>query len=148
MPWEMLPSILVGSALFFLALGVAYREWTAWNIGARSLPAEDEARQFAQRRFRRRMRVSALMLLASVLIPLGDSPLFYRIEFARWFAIHWLIVLGIVVVMIWMALGDLASSMAFNRQAQSELHRERDRLRDEIRQYHERRADHNGSPSP
>ena len=140
MPSDTLPAIAVGAVLLFLSVGLAYREWSSWNIGPRHLPPEDATRQHAERQLRRRLRVSLLMLLAAVLIPLGDVLPFYR-DSARLFAIHWLGVLAIVVLMVLLALGDLASSMAFNRMAQSELNRERDSLREQIRRFREQRPD-------
>lgn len=143
MPPDTWPSLAVGSALFFLAVGLAYREWLVWRSGPFHLPVEDEARQFAERRLRRRWRVSLLLGLVSVLIPLGDVLPIFR-KSPQLFVIHWLSVLALVVLIVLMALGDLAASLAFNKSAQRDLRRERDSLREEIRRYRARQNERDG----
>jgi hypothetical protein len=140
---DAIPAIAAGVILFLLAVGLAYREWTVWSTGPSRLPKGDEARDFAHRRLRRRCRVSLLLGLVGVMIPVGDVlPIFHRSP--RLFVIHWLSVLALVVIIILLALGDLASSLAFNRKAQAALHRERRSLQEEIRRYREEGFSRNG----
>lgn len=134
MPADTIPSVVVGAVLQILAIGLAYREWSAWKAGPFHLPEDDEARYHAQRQLRRRLRVSLLLGLVGVMIPLGDLlPVFY--ESPSLWVIHWLSVLAVVVLIILMALGDLASTVAFNKHAQTQLKRDRDALEAEIQQY-------------
>ncbi len=131
---ETIPSFLVGTVLLILAAGLACREWSVWKAGPYHLPPEEESRDHAERQLRRRLRVSLLLALTGVMIPLGDIlPIFYKSP-SLW-VIHWLSVLAVVVLIVLMALGDLASTVAFNKCAQSALNRERELLEAEIRKY-------------
>lgn len=144
MPPDAVPSVIVGAVLQLLAIGLAYREWLAWKAGPYLLPPEDESRDHAERLLRRRLRVSLLLALTGIMIPLGDIlPIFYKSP-SLW-VIHWLGVLAVVVLIVLMALGDLASTVAFNKRAQSELNRERELLKAEIRQYRSQRNGQHGN---
>lgn len=117
-----------------VAGGSAWYQNFAWQRGPAKLPADDETRLHAGRQLRRRLQVSAMLALVGLLIPIGDmAPIFRRSP--RLFVIYWLFVLGLVVWMVLLALGDLASSVAFHRLAQSDLEAERQALQREIDRY-------------
>lgn len=143
---EWLPSLLVGAILQFLAVGLAFREWIAWRSGPAHLPDDDPNREFARRQFIRRLRVSLLLALCGILIPAGDLlPLFYQQSSTLIFALHWMSVMGVVVLIVLIALGDLAASMARFQSDRQVLKAERASLEAEIRNYRNERRGANGT---
>lgn len=137
---DWLPALVVGCLLVVFAAGLAAFQWKAWNSGPQQLPPENEIRGHAWRQLRRRLQVSGFLAAIGVMIPLGDMlPIFRRDQ--QLFAIFWLVVLGLVVWMVLLVLGDLASNVASNREAQSRLDIERRALEQEIQRF---RAEGNG----
>lgn len=146
MPLDAIPSVCVGAILLIIAGGLAIREWMVWKAGPCQLPENDENRLFAQRRLRRRIRVSLLMALIGVMIPFGDIWSVYRKSPHLW-VIHWLSVLALVVMLVLIALGDLAATLSINKHAREELQRERESLEAELRQLRQQGNGHSGDPT-
>jgi hypothetical protein len=140
---DWLPAVIVGSALIVFAAALAAFQWRAWKAGPKLLPHDDEARIHSARQLRRRLQVSGFLAAIGVMIPLGDVlPIFRKDPLL--FVIYWFAVLGLVVWMVLLVLGDLASNLAFNRTAQSQLEIERRTLEYEIRKYRAGANGHNG----
>ncbi len=137
---DWLPAVIVGVGLIGLAAGLAWFQWRGWASGPSQLPDDDDVRWQAVRQLRRRMQVSGFLALIGVLIPLGDLLPIFR-QSPRLFVIYWLSVLGLVIWMVLLALGDLASNVAYHRLAQHQLNLERRTLKREIDQF---RASGNG----
>ena len=131
---DWLPAVVAGLVLLGLAAGSAGMQWRRWASGRALLPGDDEFRQHAWRMLRRRMQISVMLALVGMMIPLGDLLPVFR-KSPRLFVIFWLLVLGLVVWMIVLALGDLASNLAWHRHARSELLAEKQSLEAEIRRY-------------
>jgi hypothetical protein len=128
------PSLVVGAVLVVLAAGLGWRQWTIWKAGPAGMPLEDSTRKQAWRQLRRRLQVSLVMGLVGVMIPMGDMLPVFR-KSPRLFVIYWLVVLAAVVWIVLLALGDLASNLAFSRVARNQLRRERESLESALRQY-------------
>src|SRR5688500_2568301 len=107
---DWLPALVVGCLLILLAAGLAAYHWAAWKAGPRMLPADDEIRIHTARQLRRRLQVSGFLAVIGLLIPLGDVLPIFRKE-PLLFVIYWFVVLGLVVWMVLLVLGDLASNM-------------------------------------
>ena len=75
-----------------------------------------------------------MLAIVGLMIPLGDLLPVFR-KSPQLFVIYWLIVLAAVVWIVLLALGDLASNLAYSRVARNELRRERRSLEDELRTY-------------
>lgn len=83
-----------------------------------------------QRRFRRRMQASALLVLLGLLIGLGqliDGP-----EHPLLFTFYWLGVLLLTCWIILLALGDAVSIAAYSRVAQAQLDQQRRSIEAEL----------------
>ncbi len=140
---DWLPALIAGIVLLMIAAGTAWHQWRGWQRGPAALPADDESRIHAARQLRRRLQISAMLGLIGLLIPLGDVlPIFRRSP--TLFVVFWLGVLGVVIWIVLLALGDLASNVAQTKLAQSHLHAERKALEQEIRRY---RTQNNGHQS-
>ncbi len=131
---DWVPAVVVGIILIVLAVGLAWQQWVGWKRGSAGLLSDDEARQHAARQFRRRLQVSVMLGIVGLMIPLGDLLPVFR-QSPQLFVIYWLIVLAAVVWIVLLALGDLASNLAYSRVARNRLRRERRTLEDELRAY-------------
>lgn len=141
---DWLPALIVGCSLILFAAGLAAFQWRAWSSGPKLLPEDDESREHAWRQLRRRLQVNGFLAAIGIMIPLGDMlPVFRKDPLL--FVIYWFVVLGLVVWMVLLVLGDLASNVAFNREARSQLDIERRKLEHEIRKY---RTEGNGHEIP
>lgn len=139
---DWLPAVIVGSAILVFSGGLGWKQWSAWKGGTADLPREDDARVHASRQLRRRLQVSILLALVGLMIPAGDLlPIFRRSP--RLFVIYWLGVLAVVTWAVVLALGDLASNLAYSRVARNRLRQERKALEMELRDY---RKTTNGHP--
>lgn len=128
------PSLVVGAVLVILAAGLGWRQWSNWKTGPAGLPLEDHVRRHAWRQLRRRLQVSVMLGLVGVMIPVGDFLPVFR-KSPQLFVIYWLLVLAAVVWIVLLALGDLASNLAFSRVARNQLRRERESLETALSKY-------------
>jgi hypothetical protein len=126
---------LVGGLLIAGGGALMLSHVRAWKLD-RNDPALDELdRQHYQARFRRRMQTSGLITLLGVLIPLGDSPVIWKLG-PLWSTLFWIGVLLMALWIILLALGDFTATQAHSqvamtrvRRKQRELEAEADRLR-------------------
>lgn len=136
-----IPALAFGGLLIVVAVVMAVFVRRARQSLEPMLENDDQARQHANRQFRRRMQVCVMLAGIGVLIPLGDQleKLFANrpLLFIAWVGS----VLLLVVWMVLMALGDWLSTVTFSAIAKSRLRYERRILENEIRRYH---AEQNG----
>lgn len=144
---DWLPAVVVGGILIALAAGLGAFQWSAWKSGPAALPEDDETRQHAARQLRRRLQINLMIALVGVMIPLGDMLPVFR-QAPRLFFIYWLTVLGLVVWMVVLALGDLASNLAQHRTAQRQLEVERRSIEQQIRRHRAAGNGHQGDNEP
>ena len=103
--------------------------------------SEDEmTRLHTGRQLRRRLQVSALMVLVGILIPVGDlAPAFRKAPVA--FAIFWTAILGLLFWIMLLALGDFAAARSYHRLANLRIRQQRRELERQLDRY---RAGGNG----
>lgn len=125
---DSLPALIAGGLLLALGCGSA---WYLWQHREPPPDAEPLARKHAWNQVRRRLQISALVILVGILIPLGDLlPFFRRAPVA--FAIYWV---GIMCLAGWIALlglADFVSSQTLNSRAQRRLEQQRAELEAEL----------------
>jgi hypothetical protein len=127
----------MGGVLVALGVGMAWFQ----SRFRQPNPAEDELTQSHDaRRLRRRLQVSGLLILAGVLIPLGDMLPFFRKSPVA-FTLFWLAILGLVCWIMLLALGDFAAARAYHNLANLRLRQGRRELERQIERY---RASGNG----
>jgi hypothetical protein len=137
-----IPALIFGGLLLALAIGMGVYVWRARRALDQLVESDPQARQHADRQFRRRMQVSVMLGTVGILIPLGDQleNVFVKrpVLFLAWVSC----VLLLVVWMILMALGDWLSTVTYSAIARSRLRYERRELEEEIRRYHAQRNGH------
>lgn len=131
---DWIPAVVMGGLLLLVAGGLAWFQRAAWKKAIAGLAEADDIHQRATRQLRRRLQVSGLLAVIGLLIPIGDlAPNMRRSP--TMFAIFWLVVLGLVVWMVLLALGDLASNLAQHRVAKNHLEVERRSLEQQLRRH-------------
>ena len=134
---DSLPAIVAGVLLVAFGVGLAIFQWRCRH--PQDLDDEVE-RLHATRQLRRRLQVSAMLMLVGILIPLSDLlPVFRRSPTA--FTLMVLAILGLTVWIMLLALGDFASASSYHAQAQRRIHEERRALERQIEEF---RAGGNG----
>lgn len=137
---EALPAFVAGG---LLVLGGAASAWYQWQYRRPDSESDELGRQHAARQLRRRLQVSALLVVIGVLIPLGDQlPLFRQAPVA--FVFFWAAVLLLTAWIGLLALADFASARAYHRIANIRLQQTRRELESQLQQY---RAGTNGHPT-
>jgi hypothetical protein len=137
-----LPALIFGGLLLSIAIAMGVYVWRARRALDRLVENDPQARQHADRQFRRRMQISVMLGIVGILIPLGDQleDVFVKRHLLFWAWIS--CVLLLVVWMILMALGDWLSTVTYSAVARSRLRYERRELEEEIRRYHAQRNGH------
>lgn len=137
-----LPALIFGGALIVISIILGLFVWRARRALEPMLEQDDGARFHADRQFRRRMQVSAMLATVGILIPLGDQldKVFLKrpLLFFVWVA-------GVFVLVVWMvlmALGDWLSTIAHSEIARARLRFERRELEEQIRNYHASKNGH------
>ena len=138
---DTLPALLVGGLLLCVAVTMGLKQWWAHRQLVLNPKVDEAGYAHTERQIRRRLVVSGLLFLLSVLIPFGDQlDWFFRQRPGLFFG-YWVGVLLIVFAMVLMALGDLLSTLAYTQITRVRLRLERRVIEEEIRRY---RASQNG----
>lgn len=137
---DAIPALVAGGLLVVVGAAIGWFQWKHRQPD----PTEDELTQLhAARQLRRRLQVSALMVLVGILIPLGDLlPTFRKSPVA--FALFWVAILVVLFWIILLALADLASARTYHYRASLRIRQERRELERELERY---RASGNGHKS-
>ena len=124
-----LNQIIVFSAIWLFSHVIARRK----QLADQSLDEQEHA--FLDRRYRRRMQTSIILLIIGILIPIGDQWLPWE-RAPGWFTIYWVVILLATMWVVFRAIGDLAltrfhsrASLARVRQKQRELQEELERIK-------------------
>jgi len=134
-----IPALCAGGLLVAIGLGLA---WFQWRFRQPDPQADELARLHAQRQLRRRLQVSALMVLVGVLIPLGDLlPAFQKGQAPLAFALFWLAILAATVWIMVLAVADLVSARMYHHLANLRIRQQRRELERQLDDY---RAGGNG----
>ena len=136
-----LPALIFGGGLIIISVVLGIFVWRARRELEPMLEHDDGARLHADRQFRRRMQVSAMLATVGVLIPFGDqfdqAFIARPLLFLAWMAS----VFVLVIWMVLMALADWLSTVTHSEIAKARLRFERRDLENQIRKYH---ASNNG----
>lgn len=137
-----IPALIFGAILVAIAVVMAVFVRRARRAIEPMLADDNQARQHADRQFRRRIQVSVMLGAVGILIPLGDQMEKVFLQRPLLFLAWVCCVLMLVVWMVLMALGDWLSTVAYSAIARSRLRYERRGLEEEIRRYHAERNGH------
>jgi hypothetical protein len=131
-------SLAFGIALVVLGAWLIRWHFVAWRTQSREKTADDREIRHYRLQFRRRIQVSALVILVGVMLPLGDWLMVQR-KNPGWIAVFWIAVLILALWMMLLAIFDWLSTRMHVRatraalagiaRKQRELEAEADRLR-------------------
>jgi len=122
-----------------VALGIGVG-WFQWRYRQPDANEDEVTRLHSGRQLRRRLQVSALMVLVGILIPVGDLVPFFR-QAPVAFALFWTAILGLLFWIMLLALGDFAAARAYHRLANLRIRQQRRELEQQLNRY---RAGGNG----
>ena len=132
---DTIPALVMGAVLFCAASAMALKQWWAHRRLVLNPKVDEASYQHTERQIHRRLFISGLMFLLSVLIPMGDQLGVFFLQRAEWFFAFWMGVLLIVFMMVILALVDLLATVAYARLGRAELGMERRAIEEEIRRY-------------
>ncbi len=135
---DSLPALIFGGLLILVA-GVSV--WYQQRLRVLPADADDLARLHAERQYRRRLQVAAMLATVGILIPLGDNLPFFR-QAPVAFVMYWAAVLMLTGWIALLAIADLASTRAYHGRATRSLQRQREELEDQLARF---RVSRNGS---
>lgn len=136
-----IPAAVVGGSLVLLGVGMIIRHVRSWKVQQQDETLSDFDWQHLRSRYFRRMRASALIVLAGCLVGLGDRFIWQCGPVVS--VAYWAIV---VLLMFWiaiLALGDLASVQTHSQTTISQIQPKRKELEAELEEYRRRS---NGRP--
>ena len=118
-------SLTLGIALILLGGWLIRWHWAAWGRHrgqeARVQEAgDDRERRHYRLQFRRRIQVSALLILLGVMIPIGDWLMVQRRN-PLWIAIFWIAVLTLALWIMLLAVVDWLSTRMYVRATRATL---------------------------
>ena len=144
-------SAAFGGALIVGGILMLRSHKRVWEQQQADPELDEEDRSFLGRRYRRRMQASGLLTLIGLMLPLGDLVRVFA-GAPGWFAAYWIVVLLLVMWLVMLAIGDLASTkvhttIALNRirAEQRKLEREAAALRAQLSNGHDQSS--NGAPT-
>jgi len=140
-----LPALIFGSVLLVLAIISAVAASRTRKSLDPASEADDSARLHANRQYRRRLQVSAMLGIVGILIPLGDQMDKFFLARPGLFLVWLCSIFVLVIWMVLMALGDWLSTFAYSAIERSHLRHQRSELEEEIRRYHASRNGHSHS---
>ena len=92
---------------------------------------DEHERLFHERRYRRRMQTSSMLMGVGALVAVGDQ-LFSWEEAPGWFAVYWLVVLLVTFWIVILAIGDMAQTKVHTRASMARIRRKQRELQNEL----------------
>jgi hypothetical protein len=127
-PNDSIPAVVMGAILLLLGGGSA---WYFWQHREPAAGTDELARRHAIRQTRRRLQISAMLILVGVLIPLGDLlPFFRRAPVA--FVFFWVAVMCLAGWIALLGLADFASTRAYHSRIGRQLEQQKASLEAEL----------------
>lgn len=136
---ERLPALIFG---LLLAGGGGLMLWThvrTWRSRRGDESLTDNDRQYYRRQFRRRLQVSALVVVIGIMLPIGDLEAPWRDHPGGW-AVYWYVVLGLALWIMFLAFGDLVSTRSYSQAAMARLREQQRALEQEAARLRARSA--------
>lgn len=113
-------SLAVGIVLILLGSAMIRWHFAAWRAHRDDASSDDRERNHYRTQFRRRLQVSALLILLGIMIPLGDALMELRRD-PRFLAWYWIAVLGVLFWIMLLAAFDWVSTRMHNRAMRATL---------------------------
>lgn len=113
-------SLVFGISLVLLGLWLIRWHRTAWAAHRDDGTLGDGEKRHYRRQFRRRIQVSALLILVGVMIPLGDWLMVQRRN-PKWITVFWIVVLLIALWIMLLAALDWLSTRVHTRAMRAAL---------------------------
>lgn len=129
-PWLVAP--LTGGGIVAFGLFLLRTHVRSWTLQQADQSLDDHERSFCERRYRRRMQTTAVligigaMLSVGDQLPLGKSPV--------WFTVYWAVVLLSTLWIAFQALGDMAQTKFHSRANLARIRRKQRELQEELAQ--------------
>ena len=113
-------SLAVGITLILLGAWLIRWHRAAWGRHRDPEAGDDRERRHYRLQFRRRIQVSALLILLGVMIPIGDWLMVQRRN-PMWITIFWIAVLALAVWIMLLAVVDWLSTRLYVRATRGTL---------------------------
>ena len=132
-------SAIVGAIVFLI--GLALLRWNVkfWRQAKDDSALEDVDRQHFYRRYRRRMQMSAMLMIVGLLVGVGELLGDWR-KHPGPFAVYWG---GVLLLLLWVVLlgfADMLSTAAHSRIALAELRYKQRALEQRLAEFKQRRV--------
>ena len=147
---DRIPALVFGVCL--AVGGIAALIWHArtWHARRADESLSSEERRYYRRQFLRRVQTSGLIVVIGVLFPVGDGiiPKDTWKDHPGWFAIYWMIVLGLALWVMALGLTDLLSTRIHSRDTLGKLRRLREQQRELEREIAQIKSGNRSPPPP
>lgn len=101
---------IVGGTLFIAGCVLIWSHIRTWRGHQADESLDRSDIQHFRSRYRRRLQVSGVLALIGLLVAIGDALIPWQKGLLAWFAIYWLVVLLLAVVVIIMGLRDMRAT--------------------------------------
>ena len=133
--WLVAP--LTGGCIVVFGLFLLRTHVRSWHQQQADTSLDDHERDFCERRYRRRMQTTAMLIGIGAMVSVGDQLLPLD-KSPVWFAVYWTVVLLATLWITFQALGDLASTKVHSRANLARIRRKQRELQDELAQLRDR----------
>lgn len=131
-------SAFFGATIIIVGVLVMRSHYYTWQRQNADPELDDRERKHLQRRYRRRLQATGLLVVIGVLIPIGDIEVLFANRPVL-FAVYWFVVIALVLWVGLLAVGDLASTRAHSRVSLSRLQQKQRELEREVAELQNRR---------
>ena len=148
-PW---PALIVGVVLIASGSFAIRSHMRSWRRQQNDPTFADRDREYYQRRYRRRMQMSAILVILGILIGVGDALLPFQKRHPIPVSLYWIGVLLLTGWLILLALADLVSAFAYGRVELARVRQKHRELERQVIEFKHRQVEDSGSsgapPSP
>ncbi|MFK7822196.1 MAG: hypothetical protein AB8G99_26105 [Planctomycetaceae bacterium] len=133
--WLVAP--VTGGCIVIFGLFLLRTHVRSWHQQQVDTSLDDHERDFCERRYRRRMQTTAMLIGIGAMVSVGDQLLPLD-KSPVWFAVYWTVVLLATLWIAFQALGDLAQTKVHSRANLARIRRKQRELSDELSQLRDR----------
>lgn len=144
-PW---PALVVGIVLIASGSFAIRSHMRSWRRQQVDPTFEDRDREYYQRRYRRRMQMSGILVILGVLIGAGDALLPFQKAHPGPVAMYWIGVLLLTGWLILLGLADLISTMAYGRIELARVQQKHRDLERQVVEFKHRLEDRGSEDAP
>ena len=141
-PW---PALIVGLVLVASGTFAIRSHMRSWRRQQDDPTFQDRDREYYGRRYRRRMQMSAILVILGILIGVGDVLLPFQKAHPGPVALYWIGVLLLTGWLILLGLADLFSTIAYGRVELARVRQQRQDLERQVIEFKHRHLEHPGS---